>query len=129
MHFVKPRFQTDPDESAEKLSVVARSQGCRTTPSVSWTMDSGEIGASKGLAGVMRVFNVKGWSRSLAATAILRCAYEKTEFYEARIELDGTTLGSDLLGLACWRGDADKAEGASTSANPQLHKALTITTN
>ena len=98
---MKPRFQTDPDESAEKLSVVARSQGCRTTPSVSWTMDSGEIGASKGLAGVMCVFNVKGWSRSLAATAILRCAYEETEFYKAGIELHDTNLESGLLERRC----------------------------
>lgn len=33
----------------------------------------------------MCVFNIKGWSRTLAAVAILRCAYENEEFMKARI--------------------------------------------
>ena len=66
------------------MSVVGKSLGRRTTPSVTWALASSDVGCPGGmaLAGVMAVFNVKGWSRSLAATAILRCAFKAPEFFK-----------------------------------------------
>ena len=83
------RFLTDADTpGVEKLAVCSleKVRRMRTSERL-WNIDSTWIEAEKGLAPPMAVFNVKGWSRSLAAVAIMMCAYEKEDFRKAALQL------------------------------------------
>ena len=76
------RFITNPDvPGTEKLAVCRdfRPRDFRCP------LKSRDITAVGDLAPPMCVFNAKGWTRSLAATAVLRLAYEKNEFMQAGI--------------------------------------------
>ena len=74
---------TDPNiPGTEKLAVCSYfgSRGDRL-----WKVKSEDLGASSGLTPPMEVFNIKGWTRSLAATAVLRLAFESDEFMKVRL--------------------------------------------
>ena len=81
-----PRFVTDANVAGtEKLAVCSLEKVGKMAGSEPrlWRCDSDDVDAPKGLASPMSVFNIKGWSRSLAATAVMRCAYEDEGFRKA----------------------------------------------
>ena len=75
---------TNPDcPGTEKLAVCKLMEPRTQEHERLWNARSKDVGAASFLAPPMCVFNIKGWTRSLAATVVLRCAYEIPEFKNA----------------------------------------------
>lgn len=98
------RFCSCPDTpGTEKLAICALFEGAQKQRL--WTLKSEDLGATKGLAPPMSVFNIKGWTRTLAATVVMRCAYECDEFVKALSNNNNTSVHSDFhyfLALPPW---------------------------
>ena len=85
MSWAHLRFLSDSNvPGVEKLAVCGRFGESASDKRI-WSLTSSSLGAATDLAPPMCVFNIKGWSRTLAAVAILRCAYENEEFMKASI--------------------------------------------
>ena len=80
------RFATDPNlGGVEKLSVSKPCPGMMVgVPSLSVT-DVVDDETSQGIIPPLGVLFVKGWTRGMAALAVMACAYADPEFLKARI--------------------------------------------
>ncbi|CAE7264845.1 unnamed protein product [Symbiodinium natans] len=76
------RFNTDPTVPGTEMLAIAAAlphAGCKPP----WPVAASEIQEDlRGLVAAQNIMMVKGWSRSVAAVTILRCAYECRQFRE-----------------------------------------------
>lgn len=84
LELISLRFQTDPDLGAvEKLSISKPCLGMMgDVPKIS-IADIVDDAASTHMIPPLGVLFVKGWTRGIAALAIMACCYEDKSFLEA----------------------------------------------
>ena len=73
------RFCSDPNQPGTEKLAICRPFQNKPGDQRLWSLESADVGGQPDWAPPMCVFNIKGWTRSLAATVILRSAYENPE--------------------------------------------------